>query len=162
MMILWTGVFFSLLQALDSGSIVGLVKVTEPLGPAAPAVIVALPAQYAEVWSRETQRRLDDFWEDHKPEFARNKEQFTHFNHIAEKEALALVIEIMRREAPATAKRVVKELAPDGKFEFRDLPLGTYRLIVSPRSRENDLIWSSVVELHDNVPVFVQLPPPTS
>jgi hypothetical protein len=68
-----SAVLFAIL--LQSTSISGGLEI--PRGVTPPATAQALlPLEYAKLFNAEVQIRLDNYWEDYKPAFARQKELF--------------------------------------------------------------------------------------
>src|SRR5207245_5853389 len=65
--------------------------------PSSAARVVLLPPKYTEVWSRQVQQRLDNYWETFKPEFAVNKEHFADYYKLAHSESLRYVMTTDRK-----------------------------------------------------------------
>jgi hypothetical protein len=151
-----------LTQTAPAGTVIGIVKDPTSGRAAAGARVVLLPPKYTELWDRQVQSRLDNYWELFKPEFAARKESFLGYSRIAQIEALRYVTASMRREL-GDATKLIKESSPTGQFEFRSVPLGTYQLIVHATALNGqDLIWSKTVEVQTDAPIFVDLGKPVS
>ena len=155
-------ILLGLLQVSETGTLVGLVKLPNGAKPSQAARVVILPPKYTEVWNKQVQQRLDNYWETYKPEFAANKEHFMDFYRIAHVESLRFVIAAMRRELGDGASKFIKETPPTGQFEFRGIPFGTYQLIVQAMADGEDVVWSRTVDVHTAVPIFVDLGKPVS
>jgi hypothetical protein len=149
-------------QASPTGTVTGIVKLPESAKPLQAARVVLLPPKYIEVWNKQVQQRLDNYWELFKPEFAVNKEHFTDFNRIAYLEAFQYVASTMRRELGDGASSLVKESPSNGQFEFRGVPFGTYQILVQAVSNGKDVVWSRPVDVQSEIPMFVDLGKPVS
>jgi hypothetical protein len=155
-------VFLALFQAEHTGTVVGLVKL--PNGPNAvqAARIALLPPKYTELWNRQAQTRLDNYWELFKPEFAVNKERFLEFQRMAQVEALRYVTSNMRRELGDGASKFLRDDSPSGQFEFKNIPFGTYQLLVQGIVNGQEVIWSRTVVVQTEVPIFIDPSKPVS
>ena len=151
-----------MVQAPQTGTVVGLVKFADGAKPAEPARVVLLTPKYTEVWNKQVQQRLDNYWEIFKPEFAANKERFMDFDRIAHVEAFRYVASTMRRELGDSASKLMKDTSPSGQFEFQGIPLGTYQILVQATSKGQDVVWSRTVEVQTEIPIFVDLGKPVS
>jgi hypothetical protein len=150
------------LQASPTGTVTGIVKLPESGIPLQAARVVLLPPKYIEVWNKQVQQRLDNYWELFKPEFAVNKEHFTDFDRIAYLEAFQYVTSTMRRELGDGASSFIKQSPATGQFEFSGVPFGTYQILVQAVSNGKDVVWSRSVEVQSDIPVFVDLGKPVS
>jgi hypothetical protein len=155
-------IFFSLFQAPPAGTVVGVVKLPEGTKPAQAARVLLLPPKYTEVWNKQLQQRLDNYWEMFKPEFAAHKEHFMDFYRIAYLESFRYVMSAMRRELGDGASKLVKETSSTGQFEFRGIPFGTYQVLVQATANGQDIVWSRLIEVQTEIPVFVDLGKPVS
>jgi len=151
-----------LLQATHTGTIVGVVKPPDALKPAQAARVALLPPKYTEVWNKQMQTRLDNYWEMFKPEFAANKEHFTDFIRAAQLESFRFVTSSMRRDLGDGASKLLKESSATGQFEFTGIPFGTYQLLVQATVNGREIIWSKPVEVQTDIPIFVDLGKPVS
>ena len=107
----------SLLQAVQTGTVIGIVKAPTNDTPVS-ARAVLLPAKYTEIWNRQVQTRLDNYWEIFKPEFVKDKEHFLNFHRMAQVEAFRYVTSNMRRDLGDAASKFMKETSPTGQFDF--------------------------------------------
>jgi len=154
-------IFFGFFQIPETGTVLGLVKL--PSGkPGQAAHVVLLPPKYTEVWNRQVQQRIDNYWEIYKPELAVKKEHIADLYRLAHVESLRYVIATMRRELGDGASKYIKETPSTGQFEFRGLPFGSYQLLVQATAEGEDIIWSRIVDVGTNVPIFVDLGKPVS
>ena len=148
-------------QVPETGTILGLVKL--PSGkPGQAARVVLLPPKYTEVWNRQVQQRLDNYWEVYKPELAVKKEHIADLYRLAHVESLRSVIATMRRELGDGASKYIKETPATGQFEFRAIPFGSYQLLVQATAEGEDITWSRIVDVGTTVPIFVDLGKPVS
>jgi len=155
-------ILFCLLQATHAGTVVGVVKLPDTSRPAQAARVALLPPKYTEVWNKQMQTRLDNYWELYKPEFAANKEHFTDFVRAAQLESLRFVTSSMRRDLGEGASKLLKESSATGQFEFSGIPFGTYQLLVQASVNGRDVIWSKPVDVQTEIPIFVDLGKPVS
>src|SRR5579862_1849442 len=115
-------------QVAETGTVIGLVKL--PSGKTGQnARVLLLPAQYTEVWNKEVQQRLDNYWEIYKPDLLANKDHVARLYRLAYVEALRNLIATMRRDMGEGTSKYIKETAATGQFEFRGIPFGTYQLL---------------------------------
>lgn len=160
-------VFLALLQttlqtAPVTGILIGIVKLPDGAKSAQPAHVVLLSPKYTEVWNRQVQQRLDNYWEDYKPEFAVHKERIAEFNRMSQVESLRYVMSQMRRDLGVGASMLIKDTSANGQFEFRGVPFGTYQLLVEVLANGGEILWSRPVDVQTDVPVFVDLGKPVS
>lgn len=152
----------SLLQATQTSTVLGIVQHPNTGNPAGGARVVLLPPKYTELWDRQVQSRLDNYWELFKPEFAVKKERFLEYGRMAQIEALRYITSTMRRDLGDGATKLIKDTPAGGQFEFHGIPFGTYQLLVHATVNGQDLVWSKTVEVHSDAPVFVDLGKPIS
>ena len=153
---------FTFLQAIQSGTVVGLVKLPNSSKPAAGAHLVLLPPKYTEIWNKQVQQRLDNYWEIFKPELYANREHITEIYRMVHVEAFRNVTSLMRREMGESASRLIKDASPGGEFEFRGVPYATYQILAETTSGGQDVVWSRTIDVDTDVPVFVDLGKPVS
>src|SRR5688572_6460419 len=119
--------------AVPAGIIAGKITPPENLTISTPIRIVLLPAQYATAWETDVQRRLDAYWEQYRQAFAERKEFFLEVSRLAHREALTYVLTQMRRDTRPYMADLVRDSAPDGSFEFKNVPVGDYRAVAVGR-----------------------------
>ena len=161
MFVIGLSILLSLFQVTHTGTIVGVVKSPDTLKPAQ-ARVALLPPKYTELWNKQMQTRLDNYWEMFKPEFAANKEHFADFIRAAQLESFRSVTSTMRRDLGDSASKLLKESSATGQFEFSSIAFGTYQLLVQATINGRDVIWSKPIEVQTEVPVFVDLGKPVS
>ena len=126
-----------------------------PAGVTAPptAQVVLLPLEYAKLFNAEAQRRIDDYWENFKPEFARQKELFYQIMPLAYGAALETTLSRMRLDS--STSNLIRS-APRGQFEFRGVPPGEYKLVATASIRGRDYVWTETLQLQ-SAPLFIQM-----
>ena len=77
MLALVLSLFLGFFQTAQMGTVVGLVTLPNNTTPSQPAHIILLPPKYTELWNKQVQQRLDNYWEIFKPELAVHKEHIT-------------------------------------------------------------------------------------
>src|SRR5688572_5130669 len=107
-----------------TGIIVGAVTVPEDTTLSQRLQVVLMSQKYLELWNAEVQRRLDGYWERFKPTFAQQREIFVAATERAYIESTQSVILRMRRELSATIGDFLQDSSPEGRFEFKNVPLG--------------------------------------
>jgi hypothetical protein len=134
-----------------SGSLVS------PQGSAAPATaqVVLLPSEYAQMFNAEAQLRLDQYWSSYKREFAENKEQFSRAFAVAYQEALELVVARMRNSGKADVGSLIRS-APGGRFEFRGVPHGDYKIVATSTIQGTTYVWTEALQVTP-APIFLQM-----
>jgi hypothetical protein len=145
-------VLLALLQATTiSGSLV------TPLGmaPPASAEVVLLPAPYGQMFIAEAQQVIDEYWHRYKPEFAADKQLFFKVPPVAYKEALEIVTLRMRGDPKLNTSNLIKT-ATGGRFEFRGVAPGEYKIIVIGSMRNTEYVWTESLQVAAT-PVVVQL-----
>ena len=161
MLALALAILVGIFQLPETGTILGLVKL--PSGkPGQAARVVLLPPKYTEVWNRQVQQRMDNYWEVYKPELAVKKEHIADLYRLAHVESLRYVIATMRRELGDGASKYIKETPSTGQFEFRGIPFGSYQLLVQATADGEDITWSRIVDVGTTIPIFVDLGKPVS
>lgn len=123
--------------------------------------MVLLPSKYTEIWNKQVQTRLDNYWEIYKPEFAIRKERFLDFERMAHLESFRYITSNMRRDLGESASKLMVE-SGIGPFEFKGLPLDTYQLLVEVLINGQPAVWSKSVDVRNEVPIFVELGQPVS
>jgi len=155
-------VLLGFLQTIQTGTIVGMVKLPNGGKPAQTAHVILLPPKYTEIWNKQVQQRVDNYWEVFKPEFVAKKEHFMDFYRVAYVESFRYVASTMRRDLGDGASRFMKDTSATGQFEFRGIPIATYQLLVQGTSNGQDIVWSRTVDVQTDVPIFVDLGKPIS
>ena len=128
-----------------------------PPGLPAPSTarVVLLPLEYAKLFNAQAQIRLDNYWEDFKPQFARQKELFLQFMPLAYSYALESVLSQMRRDSKVNMASLVKT-APQGQFEFHGVTPGEYKLVATASVRGRDYVWTETLQV-GSAPIFLQM-----
>jgi len=148
-------------QVAQTGTVIGLVKLPNGKPPQG-ARVVMLPPNYTELWNREVQQRLDNYWEIYKPDLLSNNDHVPRLYKLAYVQALRNLTTTMRREMGEGASKYIKDAAPTGQFEFRGLPFGTYQLVIQATTEGDTITWSRIVDVDTNVPIFVDIGKPNS
>src|SRR5215470_8296403 len=144
----------TLIQATQTGTVTGVVKLPNGSKPTQTAQAVLLPPKYADMWNKQVQQRVDNYWEIYKPELLVNKEHVTEIYRMAHVESFRYVTSTMRRELGEGASKFIKETSANSQFEFHGIPLGTYQLLVGTTAGGQEVVWSRTVDVDSDVPVF--------
>ena len=146
----------------QTGTVVGIVKLPDASNKPQAARVALLPAKYIEVWNKQVQQRLDNYWEIFKPELAVNRDRFADLDRMAHVEAFRYITSTMRREMGESASKLITDASANGQFEFRGVPFGTYQLLVQATFNGQDVVWSKALEVQTDIPIFVDLGKPVS
>jgi hypothetical protein len=140
---------------LQTTSLTGGLEVPAGAPPPATAQVVLLPLQYAKVFNAEAQVQLDNYWENFKPEFARKKELFYQVMPLAYGRALEIAMLQMRQDTRIRSSNLIKS-ASGGRFEFREIPPGEYKLVATASIRGVDYVWTETLQV-ESKPLFIQM-----
>jgi len=155
-------ILLAFLQTAQTGTVVGVVKLPDSGASIEGARIALLSPKYTEVWNKQVQTRLDNYWEIFKPDFAVKKERFVEFERLAQVEAFRYVTLNMRRDLGDSAMKFMQESSTNGQFEFSHVPFGTYQILVNATMRGQEIVWSKAVDVQSEIPIFVDLGKPVS
>jgi hypothetical protein len=147
-------------QPAQTGVIAGSVQLPADRHLSQPLQIVLLSPRYTNLWDTDVQKRLDMYWERYKPAFVQNKEFFLEISLKAQVEALDYVIARMRRDPSSNLSDYVKEASVDGKFEFKSVPFGEYKIFAVGKTQNLDLVWQEFVDVRTSIPQFLELKKP--
>jgi hypothetical protein len=162
MLALVLSAFLGFFQTPQTGTVAGLIKLPAGSKPAA-AHVILLPPKYTEVWNKQVQQKLDNYWEVFKPELAVHKEHITDIYRMVHVESFGYVALTMRRElGEAGASRFMKDASPGGQFEFRGIPFATYQVLAQTTVGPDNIVWSATVDVDTDVPIFVDLGKPVT
>src|SRR5437773_8058354 len=137
--------------AAQTGIIAGTVSVPADRPLSQPLQVILLSPRYADLWDTDVQKRLDMYWERYKPAFAQNKEYFLEISRKAQIESLDYVVMRMRRDASNNIGDYVKQASADGKFEFKAIPFGAYKIFAIVKTQTADLVWRESLDVHSPV-----------
>jgi len=152
--------WFGQQPANQTGVIAGRVTISVDHPLSQPLQVILLSPRYAELWDTDVQKRLDMYWERYKPAFAQNKEYFLEISRKAQIESLDYVIARMRRDTGDKTGDWVKQAATDGKFEFKSIPFGAYKIFAVSKAQNMDVIWQDSVDVHTTLPQFLEMKKP--
>jgi hypothetical protein len=141
----------------EMGIITGTVVAPAPQKISLPVQIILLSPQYSDLWNSDVQKRLDVYWERYKPAFARQKEFFFEVSKQAHMEAIDYVLTRMRRDPSSNFSNYLKETSLDGRFEFRNVPYGEYKVLAVGKIGDQDVIWQESVDVRSPIPQFLEL-----
>lgn len=144
-------------EAEETGIIAGTVVAPgqETLSP--PVQVILLSPRYMNLWNSDLQKRLDVYWERYKPAFATQKEFFFEVSRMAHKEATNYIVTRMRRDASGTTSDYLKEASPEGKFEFKNVPFGEYKVLAMGKIGNREVLWQESIDVNSSIPQFLEL-----
>ncbi|HYR85329.1 MAG TPA: hypothetical protein VE422_14685 [Terriglobia bacterium] len=144
-------------KPVQTGVIAGMVKPPEQQKFSRPVQVVLLTPKYENFWDSDLQQRLDVYWERYKPEFAIRKEFFYEVSRMAQREAINNIIARMRRDFSGNIADYVQETTPDGKFEFKHVPFGPYKILALGKIGDQDVIWQDSIDVQTPIPQILEL-----
>jgi hypothetical protein len=122
-----------------------------------PLRVILIPPQYLDLWNIEVQRRLDYFWQEHTIAFAKRRELFFQFSRRAHKDATEYVLTRMRRDPFEDFSEYQAKTSASGVFEFRNVPLGEYKILAVGEIDGQDVVWHESLDVRSTVPYFLEL-----
>jgi hypothetical protein len=122
-----------------------------------PVQVILLPPRYAHLWNSEVQKRLDVYWQQYLPTFRNNKELFSEFSKLAHKDATTYVLTRMRADPVGRFSDYQMETSFNGRFEFKNVPIGEYKILALGKIGNQDIIWHEFVDVRSAIPHFLEL-----
>ena len=138
-------------ESRETGMVTGMVV------PPQPVQVILLRSDYVDLWSSEVQRRLDLYWQQYQVALRTHKEMFSELSRQAHKDATNFVVSRMRRDPSAKLSEYVVETTAEGKFEFKNLPFGEYKILAMSKNGNQDAIWEESVDVRSPIPHFLEL-----
>src|SRR5437899_11732069 len=83
----------------ETGIVAGIVVPAPSQQFSVPVQVILLPAEYRDLWNSELQKRLDVYWEDYQPAFARRQEFLVEVSPQPNKETTNYIVSRQRCEA---------------------------------------------------------------
>ena len=143
--------------AVRLGTITGHVETPADMEIVDPVQAVLLAPRWVDVWNGDVQKRLDSYFDRYRQAFARNPEFFNQVSNMAHRDAIVFVIGRMQRELGDQFTHLVKGVSPEGRFEFGEVPLGEYKVIVVASAEARNLIWVENIEITSPIPQFIEI-----
>ena len=144
-------------KTAETGIIAGRVAPPPEQRISGPVQVILLPPRYTNLWNSDVQKRLDNYWERYKPAFATQKEYFFEVSRMAQKESIDYIVTRMRRDPSSNAADFIKETSPEGKFEFKNVPFGEYKILALGKVGDQSVIWQDTVDVQSPIPQFLEL-----
>jgi hypothetical protein len=124
---------------------------------AKPVQVILLSSRYTNIWNSDVQKRLDVYWEIYKPALKSRKDLFFEVSRQAHWEATNYVLMRMRGDASNNISDYLQETSADGKFEFKNVPFGEYKVLAVGKLGEQDVMWQEFVDVRSPIPQFLEL-----
>jgi len=144
-------------QQAETAIITGAVVAPPEQSVSQPVQVILLPPRYVQVWNSEVQKRLDTYWQQYLPTFRNNKELFSEFSKRAHKDATAYVLTRMRGDPSSKLSDYQMETSVDGRFEFKNVPLGEYKILALGKIGNQDVMWHEFIDVRSAIPHFLEL-----
>jgi hypothetical protein len=122
-----------------------------------PLQVILLSPRYLDLWNSEVQKRLDRYWQQFQPAFRNEKEYFSELSKQAHRDATTYVVNRMRRDPGGNISSYLMETTPGGKFEFRNIPFGEYKILAIGKVGNQDVMWQEFVDVRSSIPHFIEL-----
>lgn len=139
------------------GIVAGTLAVPPEVKIPQPVTVLLLGPRHLDQWNSDVQKRLDVYWERYKPAFAQRKEFFMDISRQAYRDSILFLSARMRRENPDIAATYLREVPADGRFEFKNVPFGAYKIVAYGRATDQDVVWQESLEVSSAVPQFIQV-----
>jgi len=156
-LLLATALLVSAERPQQTGIITGSVVLPPQQEISEPVQVILLSPVYSDLWVNEVQKRLDRYWQQFQPAFRYRKESFTELSKQAHKEATSYVVNRMQRDSAGNISEYVRRISADGKFEFKNVPFGEYKVLAVGKVGNQDVIWHEFVDVRSAVPHFLEL-----
>ena len=153
--LLVTALLVSAEKPQQTGIITGSVVLPLQQAISEPVQVILLSPAYADLWVNEVQKRLDRYWQQFQPAFRYRKESFSELSKQAHKEATNYVVTRMQRDSSSNA--YLMQTSPDGKFEFKNIPFGEYKVLAVGKIGNQDVMWHEFIDVRTPVPHFLEL-----
>jgi hypothetical protein len=137
--------------------IAGAVVVPAQQEMSQPVQVILLSRRYLDLWNSEVQKRLDIYWQQYQLAFRDRKEFFSELSKQAHKDATAYVLTRMRRDPTNKISDYLLEAVADGKFEFRNVPFGEYKILALGKIGNQDVMWQESIDVRSAIPHFLEL-----
>ena len=144
----------------ETGIIAGTLDAPAQQKISQPVQVVLLSSRYIELWNSDVQKQLDVYWERYKPAFVQNKEFFFEVTRMAYKDAMNNIIARMRRDLRTNISDFLQETSPEGKFEFKQVPFGEYKILAAGQVGGKEVFWQNSVDVRSSIPQFLELKKP--
>lgn len=139
------------------GIVAGTLSVPPEVKFPHPVTVLLLGPRHLDQWNSDVQKRLDVYWERYKPAFAQRKEFFMDISRQAYRDSILFLASRMRRENPEIAATYLREVPADGRFEFKNVPFGNYKIVAYGRAVDQDVVLQESLEITSPVPQFIQV-----
>jgi hypothetical protein len=141
----------------QTGIVMGTVVAPSQQKISQPIQVILLSSRYTDIWNSDVQKRLDVYWETFKPAFAKQKDFFSTVSKQAHWEATEYVLTRMRRDASNDVSNYLKQTSADGRFEFKDIPFGEYKVLAVGRVGGQEIMWQEFIDVRDAIPQLIEL-----
>jgi hypothetical protein len=157
MLLLLTTLLASAENPQQTGIITGSVVLPPQQEISGPVQVILLSRDYSDLWVNEVQKRLDRYWQQFQPAFRYRKETFTELSKQAHKEATNYVVTRMQRDSSGNISEYLMQTSADGKFEFKNIPFGEYKVLAVGKIGNQDVMWHEFIDVRSAIPHFLEL-----
>lgn len=141
----------------EFGTIAGLVVPPEKQSIRQPLQVVLIPEPYKLMWNQKLQQEVDNFWERYKPMLTQKKDFIFELYRQACQDTLQFVVARMSRDLGSGLNRYRSNTSPDGRFEFKNVPVNDYKVVAYGSVGGQTYFWTDSVELSGSAPQFLTM-----
>jgi hypothetical protein len=144
-------------QEQSLGAIRGHVSVPDIGKPFDSVQAVLMPPEWALMWRGDAQRRLDAYSQTYKRAIAQDPGIFRDISRISYREATSYVLARMQGTLGERFREWVREVTPEGRFEYTGIPPGDYNVVVLARDGNRGMIWIENLSVTGSVPEILEV-----
>lgn len=131
----------------EFGSIAGIVVAPDKATIRQPLQVVVIPEPYRLMWNQKLQQEVDTFWERYKPTLVQKKEFIFELYRAACQDTLQFVLARMSRDLGSGLSRYRSMTSPDGRFEFKNIPVNDYKVVAYGSIGGQTYFWTDSFDL---------------
>ena len=139
------------------GTIAGHVSILPDAGVSGAPQVVLMSSGWAELWNGDVQQRIDRYFNLYRGAVAQDPALFDEIAAMARRDAVVSLVSQMQQALGLQFKDHVREVSPDGRFEFTGVPLGEHKVVVLAEAGKGSLIWAETVNVRSSIPQFIEV-----
>ena len=141
----------------ELGTIAGHVSVPEEASIVGPLKVLLMSPRWTNIWNADLQKRTDAYFERYRAAFVENPEFFNEVSMMAQRDSIIFTISRLQQELGPELDDIVKEADEDGRFEFTDVALGQYMVVVIGQQEQGSMLLSESLEVRGPLPQFIEI-----
>ncbi len=139
------------------GTIAGHVPILPDAGVSGTPQVVLMSSGWAERWNGDVQQRIDRYFNLYRVAVAEDPALFDEISAMARRDAVVSLVSQMQQALGLEFQDYVREVSPDGRFEFTGVPLGEHKVVVLAEAGKGSLIWAETVNVRSPIPQFIEV-----